>query len=395
MPGTVITGAAALARDNFKALAGRRLGLITNQTGRVGEAHLADLLANARGIRLVALYGPEHGVRGEAEAGAKVADGRDTRTGLPVFSLYGATRKPTAAMLRGIDALVFDIQDVGVRSYTYISTMGLAMQAAAEAGIGFVVLDRPNPIGGAYVSGFMLEPSRTSFVGQYPIPIVHGMTVAELAVMIKQEGWLPGLENLDLEVAQCEGWGRGDRWPRTGLPWVLTSPNVPSFESALFYPGIGLVGECLVNEGRGTPAPFTRFGAPWLDARRAVEAFERAGFPGLRAAAESYTPRGIPNVAANPRFRDQRIHAVRFEADIVQAVTPLEIGIVALVELQRQARATGNPLFPDRLGMFHAISGTSRLHRAITGSVPAREIILSWQDEVQRFIRQREQYLLY
>src|SRR5262249_6297304 len=178
-------------------------------------------------------------------------DGVDPAIGVPVHSLYGATKKPTPAMLLNADVLVFDIQDIGVRFYTYISTMGLAMQAAAAAGIPFLGLDRPHPLGGEYVSGFMLEPKLATFVGQYIIPIVHGMTVGELARMIQGEKLLPGLDKLDLRIVEMKGWRRSMRWPQTQRAWVATSPNIPTFESALVYPGIGVVGEIDVNEGRG------------------------------------------------------------------------------------------------------------------------------------------------
>ncbi len=275
-PQPVATGADRLAASGFAALAGKRVGLITNQTGRVGDEHLADALSRAPNLKLAAIFAPEHGFRGQAEAGASVRSGRDAKTGVPIHSLYGATRKPTQAMLRGVDVLVFDIQDVGARFYTYISTMGLAMQAAAAARIPFVVLDRPNPLGGEYVSGFVLEPPCRSFVGQYPIPIVHGLTVGELARMIQGERWLDGLEALELSVVEMQGWRRSMRWPQTQREWVATSPNIPSFEAALVYPGIGIVGEAEVSEGRGTPTPFSLFAAPWLDAARTAQAAERA-----------------------------------------------------------------------------------------------------------------------
>jgi uncharacterized protein YbbC (DUF1343 family) len=271
----VRVGAEVLAASEFARLAGKRVGLVTNQTGRVHDEHLADLLARSPGTKLAVIFAPEHGFRGAAEAGATVKDGVDARTGVPVRSLYGALKKPTPAMLRNVDILVFDIQDVGARFYTYISTMGLAMQAAAAARLPFLVLDRPNPLGGEYVSGFALEPSLASFVGRYPIPIVHGLTVGELARMIAGESWLDGLGGLALDVVAVEGWQRSMRWPQTGRAWVATSPNIPTFDSALAYPGIGVVGELAVNEGRGTPTPFCLFGAPWLDAastRRACRA---------------------------------------------------------------------------------------------------------------------------
>ncbi|MEQ1650809.1 MAG: exo-beta-N-acetylmuramidase NamZ domain-containing protein, partial [Hyphomicrobiaceae bacterium] len=329
----LITGAEAWQSANFAPLNGKRIGLITNQTGRLGNEHLVDVLARSTNIKLVSILAPEHGFRGQAEAGVKVKDNKDPKTGLPVLSLYGQTRKPTPAMLKGLDALVFDIQDVGVRSYTYISTMGLAMQAASEARIPFVVLDRPNPLGGDYVSGYVLEPALKSFVGQYPIPIVHGMTVAELASMIKGERWLPGLDNLDLSVAKIEHWSRTMRWHETRQTWIPTSPNVPTFASALAYPGVGLVGETLVNEGRGTPTPFQLFGAPWLDAKRAAAKLNSTRFYGALFSAETYTPRSIPNVAADPRFKDQTIPGVRLTSTDVNTFHPLESGIHALVEL--------------------------------------------------------------
>jgi uncharacterized protein YbbC (DUF1343 family) len=391
---SVVTGAAVLVAQGFKPLAGKRVGLITNQTGRVGAEHIADLMSKATGVKLAAIFAPEHGFRGTAEAGATVRDGRDPKTGAPVFSLYGATKKPTPEILRDVDVLVFDIQDVGVRFYTYISTMGLAMQAAAARKIPFIVLDRPNPLGGEDVSGFVREPAHSSFVGQYPIPIVHGLTVAELAHMIKMERWLDGLATLDLSVMAMTGWKRPMRWPATGLPWVATSPNIPTFEAALVYPGIGLVGDTLMNEGRGTPTPFSQFGAPWLDAQGMAKTLNALGLPGVRFAATTYTPRAIANVAANPRFVGQKINAIRLEATDVAAYQPLEVGVHVLCALQREARARGVRLF-DGLGMFHAISGTTRLHRMLDAGATGAEIIASWQGEVDRFKTQRAEYLLY
>src|SRR5262245_41713094 len=218
--GRVLVGAEVLAAHGFKSLAGKRVGLIASQTSLVHGSHLADLLRAAPGITLAAILAPEHGFRGATEAGASVGNTVDAKTGVPVLSLYGRSRKPTPAMLRGIDALLFDMQDIGARFYTYISTLGLAMQAAAAAKIPFIVLNRPNPLGGETVAGFVLERSLRSFVGQYPIPIVHGLTVGELARMIKGEGWLEGLDALDLEVIRLQNWQRGMRWRETQLSWV-------------------------------------------------------------------------------------------------------------------------------------------------------------------------------
>lgn len=389
----VTTGAAALTVEKFSPLAGKRVGLVTNQTGRVGNDHIVDLMT-AAGVDLAAIFAPEHGFRGAAEAGAKVDDGVDPKTGAKVFSLYGATRKPTRAMLRDIDVLVFDIQDVGVRFYTYISTMGLAMQAAADRGIAFLVLDRANPLGGEDVSGFMLDPAYKSFVGQYPMPIVHGMTVGEIARMIKGERWLGGLQDLNLEVIGMRGWTRTMRWPETGLTWIPTSPNVPTFETALAYPGIGLVGETLVNEGRGTPHPFLQLGAPWIKATALAAALNDAGLPGVRFEATRYTPKSIPNVAADPRFRDKSIPGVHLAILDTATYRPLEVGMHVLAELRKMSRAAQTPLF-GKLAMFHATSGTSRLHDMIERGASGEAIIASWAGEVERFRQQRKAYLIY
>lgn len=393
--GAVATGAEVLTRGGFAMLKGKRVGLITNQTGLVGGRHLVDLLAEADDVELVAIFAPEHGFRGAVEAGESVAGQIDEKTGIKVHSLYGATRKPTAAMLRRIDVLVFDIQDVGVRFYTYISTLGLAMQAAAAKGIDFVVLDRPNPLGGTYVSGFVLDKRFTSFVGQYPMPIVHGMTVGEVALMIKGEGWLEGLEALHLVVLKMEGWRRDMRWNDLGRAWVATSPNVPTFEVALLYPGIGIVGETAVNEGRGTDAPFTRFGAPWLDAGKLVRQLSALELPGVRFETTTYTPRSIPGVATNPRHLDERVNAVHVVVTDPAAVRPLEIGIHALAMLTGEARRAGvRPFFPNRR-MFDLIAGDKRLHRQLTAGWSGTRIIAGWAEELARFEARRRAYLIY
>jgi uncharacterized protein YbbC (DUF1343 family) len=391
----VKTGAMVAAAAGFAVFANRRIGLITNQTGRIGTTHLVDRLATTPGVRLTAIFAPEHGFRGKVEAGAGVADGRDVRTGLPIYSLYGATKAPAGSMLRGLDALVFDIQDIGVRFYTYISTLGLAMQAAARQRVPFIVLDRPNPLGGLGVAGFVLEPRLKSFVGQYPIPIVHGMTVGELARMLQSERWLDGLEDLDLTVVPCAGLTRSMLWPAMKLPWIATSPNIPTFEAALVYPGIGMVGETLMNEGRGTPTPFSQFGAPWLDAPRLAAELSTAQLPGVRFEAVRYTPRAIPEVALTPRFLGEDIAAVRLHTVDAATFRPLETGMHVLAHLQNHARARAIQLLPSRIGMFQAIAGTPRLHRLLERGSSGVEIVGSWHDEVARFRSQRTAHLLY
>ena len=391
----VVTGAEVLAASGFAAIAGKRVGLVTNHTGLVNGRHLADLVSGAPNVKLTAILAPEHGLRGAAEAGARVRDGIDAKTGVPVFSLYGAAKRPAPRLLRDVDVLVFDIQDIGTRFYTYISTMGLAMQAAAAARIPFIVLDRPNPLGGDYVSGFVLEPALGSFVGQYPIPIVHGLTVGELARMIQGEKWLEGLESLQLSVIEMQGWQRSMRWPQTGRAWVPTSPNIPTFESALVYPGMGLVGETDVNEGRGTPTPFSLFGAPWLDAPRIAARLNALAVPGVSFEAATYTPRSIPRVATHPRHEGKTINGARLVVADVARFEPLEAGVHVLAALVAEARSKGDAGLFRSLAMFHALAGTKRLHRMLEGGSDGAAITAAWQAEVAHFKARRARYLLY
>jgi len=391
----VVVGAEVLSANSFAALAGKRVGLIANQTSLVGGSHLADLLRAAPGLTLAAIYAPEHGFRGTTEAGARVGNTLDAKTGVPVYSLYGRSRKPTPAMLKGIDVLLFDVQDIGARFYTYISTLGLAMQAAAAAHIPFIVLDRPNPLGGDYVAGFGLEPSLTSFVGQYPIPIVHGLTVGELARMIKGEAWLEGLAPLQLEVVRVENWQRGMRWPETQLSWVATSPNIPTFESALLYPGIGFVGEMNVNEGRGTARPFTQFGAPWIKTPRLLARLAAQPMAGIRCEAAQYVPKSIEGVAQHPRFLGQEVNGVRLIVTDPARVEPLEIGMHVLAALAAEARAAGQRRLIANVAMFHALAGSKRLHRLLLAGDDGSAIVAAWRGEVEAFRARRAKYLLY
>jgi uncharacterized protein YbbC (DUF1343 family) len=258
-----------------------------------------------------------------------------------------------------------------------------------------VVLDRPNPLGGEYVSGFVLEPKLRSFVGQYTIPIVHGMTVGELARLIQGEKLLSGLENLELRIIEMQGWQRSMRWPQTQRVWVATSPNIPTFEAAIVYPGIGVVGELEVNEGRGTPTPFSLVGAPWLDAARVVAKLNALKLPGVKFESVTYTPRSIPGVAASPRFAGKSIDGVHVAATDIARIQPLEIGMHMLSALVAEARAKKvDRLFPN-LAMFNAIAGTKRLHNMLTAGSDGAAIIAAWQADVAKFKTQRAGYLLY
>ena len=393
-PRRITLGAARLAADGFAMLRGRRVGLVTNHTGRVGDERLIDLMARANGLTLAAILTPEHGLSGAAEAGAKVAGGTDAATGIRVHSLYGSALKPTPTMLAGLDVLVFDMQDIGTRFYTYISTMGLTMQAAAAAGLPFVVLDRPNPLGGDDVAGFMLEKAFASFVGRFEIPIAHGLTVAELARLIKGERLLPGLDQLSLDVVPMEGWRRSMRWPATGLPWVATSPNIPTFETALGYAGTGLFEATVASEGRGTDAPFLRLGHPDVDARVIAARVAQSALPGVMADATRATPRVLPGIATQPRFRDREIGAVRLTITDVDAYRPVDTGVHLLAAFADALRGKGLSLVTDARG-FDRLAGTDRLRLALARGMPAPEIIGGWSAEVARFREQRGAYLIY
>ena len=398
VPPTTRTGAQRLVDSDFAALAdlveGRapRVGLVTNHTARVdtadgGPAHLIDRLSASDAVELAALFGPEHGIRGDAEAGARVDD---AAAEVPVYSLYGSAKKPSRAQTRGLDVLVFDMQDVGARFYTYISTMGYAMQAAAEAGIPFVVLDRPNPIGDG-VEGWTLEPEHTSFVGLYPVPVTHGLTVGELARMIAGEGWLDGLDGLDLRVLELEGYARGQAWEATGLPWVPPSPNVPDVETARIYPGAAFFEGTTASEGRGTLDPFKLVGAVGVDAEAVAADLNARALPGARFEAEAFVPRDLPGQATNPKGEGQRVAGVRTVVTDAAAFRPVETG-VHLLDAFHRAAAEGLEFKADWLAK---LAGTRRLHAALErGDAPAA-IVASWADDVAAFEARSSPYRLY
>ena len=382
----VRTGADMLVAEDFSRLHGKRVGLIANQTSVSGGRHLADLLHEHDLVELSALFGPEHGLRGDAAAGSAIADGRDDRTGVPVYSLYGSRRAPGHEVLESVDVLVFDIQDIGTRFYTYIATMGLAMEAAASAGVPFMVLDRPNPLGGAMVDGFVLEKEHESFVGPYPIPVQHGMTVGELARMVLAEGWIDA-GYLDLEVVPVEGWTREMLWPDTGLEWIPTSPNIPDFETALVYPGLGFLEATTWNEGRGTLKPFLQFGAPALDGPLLAS---RLLHPGVAFVDTAYTPVSMPGRAEFPRHQDERVTGVRLSVSEAALVRPLALGMEILVEVVRLE----GPSSLRESGMAR-LAGTTRLYESLLAGLDGPAIAASWATEVVRFREQRSPYLLY
>jgi uncharacterized protein YbbC (DUF1343 family) len=389
---TILTGADQIVEDDFKVIANHRIGLITNHTATVRDKHIAEAIYESEAVELTALFAPEHGIRGNTPAGARIYDEVDEHTGVPIYSLYGEVRKPTPEMLEHVDILVYDLQDVGARFYTRLSIMGYAMQAAAEEGIPFLVLDRPNPLGGELVEGFVREDGYESFVGLYPIPIVYGLTIAELANMIKGEQMLDGLEKLDLRVIPMRGWTRSMQWADVGRKWNPPSPNIPDFETALIYHGACLLEGTIASEGRGTHEPFKVVGAPWIDREQLADDLNGRDIPGLKFEPVSFTPVSIDGMAVSPKFENEEVHGVRFIIIDAANVHPVEAGIHLLDAFLRQA--------PDKEKFFHKegikrLAGTSVLHQMLLDEKSPQEIIDSWGKSVEEFINVREKYLLY
>ncbi|HET8654461.1 MAG TPA: DUF1343 domain-containing protein [Longimicrobiaceae bacterium] len=380
-PAVVRPGVEMLLESPPAVLRGKRIGLITNATGvdRRGRSTI-DLLAASPDFHLVALFGPEHGIRGAAAPGETVASGRDEKTGLPIYSLYGATRKPTPGMLRDVDALVYDIQDVGVRQYTYVSTLGLAMQAAAEKGIPFVVLDRPDPITGRIVGGNILDPKFGSFVGLYPIASRYGMTVGELARFYNREFGI----HAQLTVVRMEGWKRGMWYDETGLPWVNPSPNIRRLEAAIDYPGTVFLEGTNLSEGRGTEFPFEQTGAPWLDAGAVAREMNAMRLPGIRFEAVRFS---VDSAAA--KYPGQTLPGVRFVITDRDVYRPIPTTLRLIDAIRRR--------HPDHFrwsGTLDRLAGTDRLTKAIeAGTLP--RLFAEWDREAARFRRMRAADLLY
>mgnify|MGYP003287855333 CR=1 FL=1 len=393
----VKTGIEVLRERDFAGLEGRRVGLVTNPSGV--DRHLnstIDILFKAPEVNLVALYGPEHGVRGDVYAGGKIEDSKDEVTGLPVYSLYGSTRKPTPEMLEGIDVMVYDIQDVGVRSYTFISTLGLVMEACAAKDIEVMVLDRPNPLGGNKIEGCYVEQPFNSFVSQYKIPYVYGLTVGELAQMINSEGLNRGQKG-DQEPAKCkltvipmEGWTRDMVYEDTGLPWVLPSPNIPFKDSPMYYASSGICGELygFMNIGIGYTLPFQVFGALWLDPEKLKERLESYDLPGI----------SFRTIWYKPYFGSLAGKLVKglqyFFTDYEKA---------RLTDTQFYVMQAVAELYPDKkafqvangVGLFDKVCGTDYVRREFIKNYKVSDIIEYWRKDEAAFRELSQTYYLY
>ncbi|HEY3269015.1 MAG TPA: DUF1343 domain-containing protein [Armatimonadota bacterium] len=364
-----------------------RIGLITNHSA-VTKALVpgVDALREA-GVKVVALFGPEHGVRGDVAAGEHVASGTDARSGLPVHSLYGETRKPTPTMLEGIDHLVFDLQDVGARYYTFLYTLSYCMQAAGENGIPITVLDRPNPLSGAVTEGNLVREGFSSFVGKYPIPNRHGFTVGELARYYR--GAL-GIA-CELNVVTMEGWRRDMAWEETGLQWVMPSPNIPSVDAARVYPGTCFIEGTTLSEGRGTAKPFETFGAPYVNAEDLADALNAEGLPGCRWRALHFIP-------TFSKHNGSPCHGCQLHVTDRGAFRPVSAGVHMLSALKRLYPADFAWLPPFREGGPHFIDylgGSDALRHQIDSGIPPAEILAGWDEAREPFDSKRAEFFLY
>lgn len=391
-------GIEVLESRGFEGLKGKRVGLVTNPSGVDRNLRSTiDILHDAKDVELVALFGPEHGVRGDAYAGDKVSDDVDPVTGVKVFSIYGKYREPSQEMLDGIDVMVYDIQDVGTRSYTFISTLGLVMRACAKKGIEVMVLDRPNPLGGLKVEGCCVEPGYYSFVSEFEIPYIYGLTVGELAIMINEEGLNRGEKGYEpalkckLSVIPMDGWRRKMSYIETGLPWVLPSPNIPYPQSAVNYPSSGITGEFndYLNIGIGYTLPFETFAAEWIDAEALKKELDSYNLPGIAFRIIHYKP-----IAGSSKGK--LLHGVQFYYTDYEAA---DITLTQFYVMQAVNRLypEHNPfeMSKDRIGMFDKVCGTDYVRRNFSKRMEVSDIIDYWNKDVKKFKTLSKKYYIY
>jgi len=391
VPAMVLTGLDRV--DEYDELFNnKKIGIITNHTAyNIQNQHISKIFNDKENVKIVALFGPEHGVKGNVSAGGEIGDSYDSLNSIPVYSLYGETRKPTKEILKGIDMLVYDIQDVGARYYTYISTMALAMEAAAENNIEFVVLDRPNPINGIDVEGNILEPEFKTFVGMFPTPVRHGMTNGELAKMINEEGWLENGVKANLQVVPMSGWKREMWFDETNLTWRSPSPNIPDFETTIVYPGLCLFEGTNVSEGRGTYQPFSKIGADWFDETSFVNIKDKLNLPVLEMTPISFTPKSIQGMSEDPKFENVEIYGLEFSVKDRNNFHSYISGI----ELVKYFYELNKEKFEWRESHFDRLCGTDQIRKFIINGVSIDEIRDFINKDMNLFLEKRNKYLIY
>jgi uncharacterized protein YbbC (DUF1343 family) len=380
----VLPGIEVLRNNDFDALQGKRVGLITNPSGVDNSLKsTVDILHEADDVELVALFAPEHGVRGDVYAGDNVDNATDKATGVKVYSIYGKTRKPTAEMLRNVDVLVYDIQDNGCRSYTFISTMGLAMDVCAQLGKQFMVLDRPNPLGGNKVEGCVVEDSCFSFVSQFAIPYLYGLTPGELAIYLNNNNMLPSGKKVDLEVVPMQGWRRDMTFRETGMPWVLPSPHIPTPESAIYYPASGILGELeYMSIGVGYTEPFKLFCASWVDAEQLAASMNRLNLPGMM-----FRP-----IHIKPFYgfgKGENLSGIEVYVTDVEAAPLTLTQFYVMQEIARlypaHAAFTAGNANAKRFSMFDKVCGSKEIRRRFARNHRVADIVDYWNKDVEKF----------
>jgi uncharacterized protein YbbC (DUF1343 family) len=381
----VLPGIDVLMERHLDLLRGRRIGIVTNHTGVNHRlVSTVDLLTRRPDLHVTALFGPEHGIRGDAPAGAHVAGSVDGRTGLPVYSLYGETRKPTPAMLAEVDVLVFDLQDAGARFYTYTWTMAHCLEAAAEQGKRVVILDRPNPIGGLHVEGGVVQPGFASFVGLYPVAIRHGLTHGEIALWLNDRFHL----GCDLVVIPMQGWRRSMWWDDTGLPFVPPSPAANSLTMLTLYPGLCFLEGTNLSEGRGTALPFQLFGAPWLDEERVIAELASRRLPGVLFRPAYFTPYAS-------KYTGEFCRGVQVHVIDRQVLQPVALGAHILDVVRRIHPDQFQWTTWDGTRSIDRLTGSDRLSRALDAGQPVTDVLAAWADEARAFAAEAQAYQLY
>lgn len=388
-----------LRESGFKLLEGKRVGLITNATGVDNQLKsTVDILWEADNVELVALFGPEHGVRGDIHAGDAVGDGTDPATGVKVYSLFGKTRKPTPEMLEQVDVMVYDIQDIGCRSYTFISTMGLAMEACAELGKEFVVLDRPNPLGGNKVEGCVVEDGYYSFVSQFPIPYLYGLTPGELALLLNGEGMLAGGVKVDLTVVPMTGWKREMSFGDTGMPWLIPTPHIPTAKSAAYYPATGILGELYaVSIGVGYTLPFKLVCANWVDAEAFSARMTALNLPGVMFRPIHIKP-FYQTLQNGPVDMMQDMHGVEIyltDTDAAQLTLIQFYALETLADMYPDKLVFSMKGVPKRLAMFDKVCGTDQIRKLFTKRYKVADMADYWNKDADSFKATSAKYYLY
>jgi len=388
----VLVGAEVLLMDSLELIQGKKIGIVTNHSSIVfNKMLLVDTLFKRSDLKIIALYGPEHGIRGDNADGAKIVDGKDSVTGIPVYSLYGKINKPTKEMLKDVDVLMFDIQDVGARFYTFISTLFYSIQAAAENNIPIIVLDRPNPIGGLNVDGPVLKPEFKSFVGIAPIPIMHGMTVGELAQYFNNPELLGNNLKANLKVIKLKFWERKFYYDRCKLKWIKPSPNITYVVTSIVYPGMCLLEGTNISEGRGTEFPFLLIGAPFLNSELVINELKKLGLTGVEFESKSFVPKEIPNVATNPKYKGESCQGIKISVGNRYQFEPVKFAVKLLYAIHKIHPKE----FSFKDSRFDKLAGDKKLREMILAGKKPDEIFKEWQKELEDFNQIRNKYLLY